>query len=110
MFNKELKAANEKLAALEKENVALKEENAALKLVNEVSDDAVSVKRLSDEERQFEIEWKDPDGKAKKGTFLLADVSKIYVSGKKYTQEAFMKDKDVQLVAVLASHPHIKKV
>lgn len=103
------KVLKEAVASLEDALEAKDAEIAALKKVSPAGGSVKKEKQLSEKDRTFTAEWKDPDGKKKTGKFLLEDVSKIYVSGKKYTPAEFIQDTEVQaIVAAAGTHPNIK--
>lgn len=111
--DKDLKVAVE---SLEKDLAEKDAEIAALKAVNAVeSEDKQSAKSLTEKDRTFTAKWEELNPKdhsktiKKSGKFILLDVPKIRISGKPYSQEEFMKDKDAQSAAAAMGHTLIKK-
>lgn len=111
------KAAADEVAALKAENEALKAEIAALKAVNAAEEViAPTVKRLSADERVFEVSWEEVNPKdetkpiKKSGKGRLLDVAALTISGRKYSQEEFMSDKEAQLIAFKMDHLLIEKL
>ncbi len=103
--------SEKKVPALQKDLDDLKKENQALKIATELEGEVAEqeVVKLSEKERTFEVTLEDPDGKNKKKVkAMLIDTPKIYVSGRKYTQEQFLEDKEAQKTAVACKHPLIK--
>lgn len=105
------------IAKLKKDIEARDREITALRLVNEtVAEDSRGAKKLSVKEREFTASWTEQDRSDSKktvkktGKFLLEDVSKIYVSGRKYSASEFMASKEAQSAAAASSHKLIKKL
>lgn len=109
----ELKAAVEKMET----DLSYKEDEiAALKMINtDEESEEIKSTSLSDKEREFTATWKVKDKNDpkklvdKSAKFRLADVPKIHISGKAYTQEAFMADKEAQATAAAMNHLLITK-
>jgi regulator of replication initiation timing len=103
VFNKEIK---EQLEAALAENEELKAEIEALKKVDEVealaSQEPSAREPIAEKDRTFTVTGKDKDGKDKEITAVIGDVNKLYIDGKKYTLDAFLKDKEAQATAVAA--------
>lgn len=100
--------ANEQIEALKKENEALKKENEAMKIVSEAEEEKTPTsKSLSVEERTFKAVKTDKKGKEKQVTAVLADVASIRLPNRKVKVADFMKDKELQKLAVEIDHPLI---
>ena len=103
--------SKDKIKELEAQVKELTAENEALKLVANASEDDAEVKResLSEKDRSFSVKVTN-DKKTKTVKAILADVTKIYISGQQLTPQEFLKDKDAQATAVACEHPQIKIV
>ncbi len=96
--------ADEILKKLEEENAELKKENEALRLVGDTTGEELPAERLSDEARTFTVKKKDKQGKDKKVTAVVADVTAIRLPNKKVKIAAFMKDEKLQQEAIDIDH------
>jgi uncharacterized protein YecE (DUF72 family) len=99
----------EELEALKKENEALKKEIEALKISNEAEKGEAPQpeNRLSESERTFKAVKTDKKGKEKEVTAVLADVTSLRFPNRKVKSVDFMKDKELQKLAVEINHPLI---